>query len=136
MDKLTAIDKPEQELNLKEIHTNAEKLTELFKKQLGHKNIETTLIRSEYYNHDDDKSIAYLLQYRLHFKKVDLPDYSLYIYSNAEMGNIVIPFLGHYGDTGAITIFHNQEINNILKVIMELTEAVHKEYMYDVQFNK
>ena len=135
MDKLTAIATPEKGLNLNETHSNAEKLIERFKSQLGEKKIKVNLLRSSYFKHDDDSTLAYIMHYKFYSNGAELPEYSLYLYSNAEIGEILIPFLGHYGHSGAITIFHNEEINNVPKVMMELTEAINNEHMYDVQFN-
>jgi len=136
MDKLTAIAKPKNELDIERIHTNADKLIELFKSQLAIKNLKISSISSGYLKHkDDNNTLVYLMHYKLYFIDSELPEYSLYLYSSAETGDIIIPFLGHYGNTRAITIFHNEEINNIQKVMVELTEALDKECMYDVQFN-
>ena len=136
MDKLTAIAKPKTELDIEGIHTSADKLIELFKSQLDIKNIKISTVGSGYLKHkDDDNALVYLMHYKLYFIDSELPEYSLYLYASAETGDILIPFLGHYGNTRAITIFHNEEINNIQKVMVELTEALDKECMYDAQFN-
>jgi len=133
MEKLKQSAKKKHNLNINAFHQSAEELKKLFQKQLTLDNLKATLFRSSYFQHDDGTRV-YVIQYILNFGKEDYPKYYLSFYGNDE-SDLLIPFLGMKGDNRAITIFHNEEINNIPKVMYELIEAEQRPCMYDIEFD-
>jgi len=133
MEKLTQSKKKESNLNIKVFHKEADNLKNLLIKQLMPDQMHTNLFRSTCFQHDDN-SEAYVIQYILDLGKKDYPQYYLSFYGNEE-SDLVIPFLGIKGENRAITIFNNQELNNIPKIMYELIEAKKRPCMYDVEFD-
>ncbi len=133
MEKLKQINKPNKELDIQTFHESAEKIKILFLQQLTLDNLKATLFRSEHFEHNDG-TLVYAIQYNLEFRNHDYPKYCLSFYGNEE-SELLIPFLGMKGNNRAITIFHNEELNNIPKVMYELIEAEKRPCMYDIEFD-